>query len=648
MTADFDSSSVPSKIPLDGKSVEDLFHTNNYPRLSPDPDQDAPNPNETQSKQSPPSSQYSDNDRPISPLRRNGSFANAMARPPALGNRSQNGGPRQNGYLPSKSSSIRDCQDPLFEGDVSSCRLSVEWTISLFMDCFLLFAEFLFNLWLALLLKAQGQYGPYVAIIILFFVPSLVNGLIWVSIKKSYSQIGFGFMLTVVCAGFPSPLFVYIWHLYLTAFCSQPESQRSKILANVFRLVQAFCSSVPLILLNIFTLISILQSNDSRALNLTTLGAHLSFGLNLKVHSLAAISSFMNVMRAASLFNERKTYTILFVMAGYPFLLFTIVSRILSMAVIVSFMTFQWTIFLIFGLVITNLLLYRACKKPDLQPTVNLEETQLDAFEMSDQLSTNDLPCCSSAGPCSNDLDKTEDGFWPTFPKTVALSVCSIFIPSGYTNDLRSHHPRLRGGLFILLNYLFNMLWIGLALGFTIVYHVPNTIQGVTLPQPSFKVELPGSKVIVQAGGLDVAVNLPVQKIDLGSMPAVSATLNTDSTDLIHAIVVPMVLALLAVPFVIMRAAMMELDCFVTRRKELELAQNRDLDECDGGRTEVFVDVGGRTRKIRPLHQAVVENAEDRRLKARLYVTICCSVCGMCVFTTMMIVAGGLLVFQFH
>lgn len=76
------------------------------------------------------------------------------------------------------------------------------------MDCFLLFAEFLFNLWLALLLKAQGQYGPYVAIIILFFVPSLVNGLIWVSIKKSYSQIGFGFMLTVVCAGFPSPLFV--------------------------------------------------------------------------------------------------------------------------------------------------------------------------------------------------------------------------------------------------------------------------------------------------------------------------------------------------------------------------------------------------------------------------------------------------------
>ena len=37
-----------------------------------------------------------------------------------------------------------------------------------------------------------------------------------------------------------------------------------------------------------------------------------------------------------------------------------------------------------------------------------------------------------------------------------------------------------------------------------------------------------------------------------------------------HAIVVPLVLAIIAAPFVIMRAAMMELDCFIARKKELE------------------------------------------------------------------------------
>ena len=43
--------------------------------------------------------------------------------------------------------------------------------------------------------------------------------------------------------------------------------------------------------------------------------------------------------------------------------------------------------------------------------------------------------------------------------------------------------------------------------------------------------KVPGSKVIVQAGGLDVSLNLPNTRLDLGSMPTFSATLNTDSTD---------------------------------------------------------------------------------------------------------------------
>ena len=83
-----------------------------------------------------------------------------------------------------------------------------------------------------------------------------------------------------------------------------------------------------------------------------------------------------------------------------------------------------------------------------------------------------------------------DEGFWAQFPKLLLLSVVSIFVPAGYNNDYRSHHPRIKGGLFILLNHTFDMLWIGLALGFTIINNVPNSIKGVSLPQPSLKVQV--------------------------------------------------------------------------------------------------------------------------------------------------------------
>lgn len=92
----------------------------------------------------------------------------------------------------------------------------------------------------------------------------------------------------------------------------------------------------------------------------------------------------------------------------------------------------------------------------------------------------------------NNDYDVINGGnFWESLPKTFLHSICSVVIPAGYTNDRRSHHPtRLKGGMFVLLNFFFNTVWIGLALGFTIVHHVPNTLHGVAIPQPSLKVEV--------------------------------------------------------------------------------------------------------------------------------------------------------------
>ena len=130
--------------------------------------------------------------------------------------------------------------------------------------------------------------------------------------------------------------------------------------------------------------------------------------------------------------------------------------------------------------------------------------------------------------------------------------------------------------------------------------------------------------------------------LDLGSMPAMSATVNTDSQDVIYATIIPVVLAAVAVPFVIMRASMMELDCFIARRKQIDGRIRKKKKRKNDKRIEQD-EVDGFLTKAITMSEAVLDNAADKELKARLYVTVCCSVLGMCVFTALMIVTGGLL-----
>jgi len=572
------------------------------------------------------------------------------------------------------------------EPGVSNTQMMIDAGISLLLDVGLMVAELVINFWLAMLLRDQERSGHYTAAILLIFAPSIFNALIWFRLSKSYrGSVSILFMLAVVFIGFPSPLLVYVWHIYLTVFCLRTASHRSRVLANTFRVVQAFSMSLPLILLNIYTLLSVLHKDDEN-LDLSRLIDHLAEGINVRIHGLAAMISFINILRAATLYNERTTFSLLFVMVSFPFLLFTILSRIIALSVISCFLEYQWTILLFLGLVLTNLALYYACRKRAFSPgssTSSLIEQahynvaarhklnkvdpttvgggeqppQQQLFHMqhlrgkkrrsSIEDSMENVDCC--CGPTtaeekglqgrdlmvvSSDYEMAGDSFWESLPKSFLLSICSSVIPVGYTNDRHSHHPlRLKGGMFVLLNFFFNTVWIGLALGFTIVHNVPNNVQGISIPQPSVKVEVPGSKVFVQAAGLDLSLNLPNTKLDLGSMPKVSANLNLVDNDAYVAIFIPILLAGLAVPFVVMRAVMMELDCFVAHKK--------DVDPVTGNRYSYSPSKRRRHQRSEALgiSQMVRENNADRELKSRLYVTICCSMMGMCIFTVMLLVA---------
>ena len=69
----------------------------------------------------------------------------------------------------------------------------------------------------------------------------------------------------------------------------------------------------------------------------------------VQMHGLAFMISFINLLRASSLYNERETFTLLFVLVGCPFLLLTAISRILSLGIIVAFLDVTWVAILGLG-----------------------------------------------------------------------------------------------------------------------------------------------------------------------------------------------------------------------------------------------------------------------------------------------------------
>ena len=81
--------------------------------------------------------------------------------------------------------------------------------------------------------------------------------------------------------------------------------------------------------------------------------------------------------------------------------------------------------------------------------------------------------------------------------------------------------------------------------------------------------QIPSSSINVGIGGVNLGINLDGQNVDLGGMPPISTDINLDSSDHLMAVIAPLILSMVVLPFVTMRSAMMELDCFIARRKSL-------------------------------------------------------------------------------
>ena len=118
---------------------------------------------------------------------------------------------------------------------------------------------------------------------------------------------------------------------------------------------------------------------------------------------------------------------------------------------------------------------------------------------------------------------------------------------------------------------------------------------------------------------------------------------------------------MVVLPFATMRSAMMELDCFIARRKSLvdlervrrqkrtlkkqKLSQNYSSTPTDSsGHSSSRVLL----KNNQTLVETVAKNTENKELKGRMYVTLLCSIVGMAIMTFVSMFLGVLIYISMH
>lgn len=477
----------------------------------------------------------------------------------------------------------------------------VEWLSCLLWDVLLLAMESAANIWIA---TEMYNYWQGVVVIISLVLPSLINSMTLISVGLPFNaKERTVLVMLLLLFGFPSPIMIYIWQLTRFSCLSSHNKDKLRLLSNTFRMTQAVGMSLPLVLMNLYTLTIQLKSvyKETPIMDFTVFQDQPEL---VKLHGWAFIFSITNLVRASCLFNERTSSCTLFFMIALPFTLVSTLTRIMMLSVILSFVTLPIAVLLLSGLIFLNTILY------------SLTQYNRNLIVISN-----------------------------TLPKTVVMSLSSIISPCGYTNDAKSFHLRLKGGLFVTLNYIFIMTILGSILGYLIAAQVPNTfqlfsfpqelvseqlhnglvgsVQGISIPQKDTIDRMPFHNMTTNLAGLDLSLEANVKIVDGEQIKVLSAFLQTDNADATNAITVPIILAAICLPFVIMRVAMTELDFFIAYQKQY-------LVRCNGN-----------------LKDLVLENTTSSELTARLNVTIVCFYLGLVIVTGLLISVCIVVYFDF-
>lgn len=458
-----------------------------------------------------------------------------------------------------------------------------------FVGCFVnIFYSFLLitevALWVKVLLIWRETSSPTNAvwIILPLLLPSLCLPVL--AVLHSVTRGRLSYSSTCLLLLPPSPICVHLLILY-RKLQGEDHSKLSRAVRSA-GFVQALVTSLPLI---VFSLVTMLHATiGEERVDMSDMHRHL---FSHSLQGLAATVSFINLVISSLRFNERDTGRAVSLLLGFPFLLTNIGFRLIGLSLLFSYFDIVW-ILLCLGLLFC----------------ISALSVQLAARE-----SLCVRLCRSMVGDQATAPRAGKDTMMDGVAGMALISLANVFVPCGYAVNSR-------GWRLLFVCWTGSMIVHGLVMHQTIMSHVPNTYTGLAPVDMSMIIPKTGLAVNIPkiAGGVDIKLVLPRTEMQMAGEHPASYQINASHTqDLIAALMSPIMLIIITVPFTILRILLLGWNCTLER-------QYWDEEED-------------------PANQE-----PSRASKGRNCLTVFCGVAGMMMFTNLLMILVMLYIFIFH
>jgi len=297
--------------------------------------------------------------------------------------------------------------------------------------------------------------------------------------------------------------------------------------------------SFPLVLLSFKILILGTIENNS----LDAGSFHIYLHSN-KMMFMGATLSLVNILVAAYRYNERLTGRPVALLVGVPFLLATILFRIIGFGLLLSFFDEAW-IFLCLGIMFAM-------------------------SAISVQLASNLTICGRIFRGVFGDFDESGSGS-PERKSSIfssfLLTLGGVFLPVGYTRDQRLGHVSGRGWRLILVNCVGSLAILSTVMSTAVVQYIPNTVVVQQLVDMVMK--MAAMEVTIKTSGKEIKFDLPQTRMSMFAEDPVRGSLTLSRHDMIYiSYIMPAFLCLLVLPFTILRIILLGWDCRLERSRD--------------------------------------------------------------------------------
>lgn len=394
---------------------------------------------------------------------------------------------------------------------------------------FILITEIILWIKVMLIWRNTDSPGNSIKIVLPLLLPSLILPVLAVLHSIVRGRLSYSSACLLIVP--PAPI-----ALHFMIFSRKLQGKDHAGLSDAVRtagLVQCLVTSLPLVIISLVTMLRAAVGEEK--VDMTDLHQHLHH------HSLQAVAasvSLLNLVVTSLRFNERDSGRAVTLLVGLPFLFTNISFRLIGFSMLFCYFDYVW-IFLSVGLMFC----------------ISALSVQLSARE-----SLCVRLCRRMVG--NTDQDSRHVTVMDGLAGMLVMSLANVFLPCGYAINSR-------GWRMLVVCWIGAIVVHGMVIHQTIISHVPNTYMGlapvdmnVAIPKTGIGLDVP--RVI---GGIKMFLKLPRTEMKMeGDHPAKYQIDTSPTIDLIFALLVPIALAALTVPFTILRVLLLGWNCTLSRK----------------------------------------------------------------------------------